>query len=144
MSLLPDFTFFYQLAVFLLLFVVLNFLLFKPLLRMFERREQGVRGPEERAGSLRDQMEEMKAGYDKRIGDALAEAERIRTELVREANAGEREILGSARAEMESTFDQARRQIAQDKDRALECLRSVADRFAAEISESILGRRLKV
>ena len=37
---IPDTTYFYQLTLFLLLWIILTPLLFKPMLRMFEKREQ--------------------------------------------------------------------------------------------------------
>jgi len=138
-----DSTFFYQVALFLLLWIVLTPLLFKPMLRMFERRENGVKDPEERSRVLREELDEIKSRYEAGIGEALSEADRVRSDLLRDASAREREILAAARKEMEALLDQTRKQIDVEKDRAMETLRSEANRFAVTISESLLGRKLE-
>ena len=84
----------------------------------------------------------MKARYNARILEAMGLAAKARTELTRQATLEEKQIMSVAREQMEGLLDKARHDIAAEKARAIESLRTEAEQFGAGIAEQVLGRKI--
>ena len=69
-----DSTMWFQMANFLILMFVLNVVLFKPILRVLERREKHFQGLDEEVKSLDQSVEEKMANYEEKLRQARLEA----------------------------------------------------------------------
>lgn len=107
-----------QVVNFLILFLVLRFLLYKPILGMLQGRREKIKADLEAADEARRQAAEAKQEYDRQLAQveeerraalakAMEEAEREKEKILREARAEAQEILAKTRSEVEYQRQQA-------------------------------------
>ncbi|PRQ03275.1 ATP synthase subunit b [Enhygromyxa salina] len=135
-----DNTIFLQAILFLFLFVVLHFLLFKPWLEIRERRTARIGGALEQAVSLRATARESEAEYSERLAKARDEAIGLRSDRRREAETQEAEIVGVARREAASALEAQKLVLAEQTETARAELGGRVDTLADDIAQQILGR----
>jgi F-type H+-transporting ATPase subunit b len=131
-----------QLANFLILLVVLNFLLFKPILRVLDEREALVKESavlKERLGGL---AEENIQEYEARLYSAKQEAMGIRTTRRGEALGEYRKILQTARDHGAVELEGARKKIAEQAEVSRQTLQGEAGSLALSIAAKLVGREL--
>lgn len=143
LSLVPDLVIF---PVLLTLFVVLIFpldrLLFRPLFRVLEQREERIAGARARAERLVREADEVIGRYRAQVREVREEAERERKQQVGEATASSSETTAAARREAESQVDRARREVTAALEDARSGLRASAEQIARDAAERVLGRAL--
>ncbi len=127
---------------FLILLVVLNKILIKPLLSHMESRDAQVTGDLETA--KRDRSEA--AGYISQYEDALAEIQRENTEafiaLQQEMTEATRKRLDEIRERTSREVEETRQSIAAQAKQAASELESGAGRLAGEIATRLAGRSI--
>jgi F-type H+-transporting ATPase subunit b len=135
-----DNTIFLQALLFLLLFLVLNVVLFKPWLEVKERRAKRIGGALEDAAELRERATASGAEYAARLASARDQAMTIRSDRRREAEGKETEIVGAARLEAAASLDQRKQAIGLEVDQARADLGTRVDSLATDITTRVLGR----
>jgi F-type H+-transporting ATPase subunit b len=135
-----DNTIFLQALLFLLLFVVLNFVLFKPWLEVKDRRAKRIGGALEDAAELRERATASGAEYSARLAKARDQAMTIRSDRRREAEEQEAEIVAVARREAATALEGRKQTIAGEVDKARAELGSRVDALANDITARVLGR----
>ena len=127
---------------FLILLVVLNKILIKPLLSHMESRDAQVTGDLETA--KRDRSEA--AGYISQYEDALAEIQRENTEALiafqQEMTEATRKRLDEIRERTSREVEETRQSIAAQAKQAASELESGASRLACEIATRLAGRSI--
>ena len=127
---------------FLILLVVLNKILIKPLLSHMESRDAQVTGDLETA--KRDRSEA--AGYISQYEDALAEIQRENTEALiafqQEMTEATRKRLDEIRERTSREVEETRQSIAAQAKQAASELESNAGRLASEIATRLAGRSI--
>lgn len=130
----------------MLLFVALvlpvNRLVFMPLLRVLDQREERIAGARKKAEGLERQAAESLARYEQAVrstrdeadGERRALLERVRAEVARET--------GAARREAEQRIEQARSEVGAALESARQSLRSEARELARQAASQVLGRAL--
>jgi F-type H+-transporting ATPase subunit b len=123
-------------------FVILNFGVFRPVLRILEERKAKTVGEKETARHLTEKSQEMRTLYDKRIEEARLEGIRKKETL---RNSGEKyveDLLKKTRGETEASMEVARGDIdRQSKEAALQ-LRQQARDLGREITVKVLERNV--
>ena len=131
-----------QWANFLILLIVLNKILIKPLLGHMESRDAQITGDLETAG--RDRSEA--AGYISQYEDALAEIQRENTEaliaLQQEMTETTRNRLDEIRERTGREIEETRQSIAAQAQQAASELEGNAGRLAGEIATRLAGRSI--
>jgi F-type H+-transporting ATPase subunit b len=115
--------FVWSLVTFLILLGALYWKAFKPLAAIQQKRQDEIHQSINEAERLRDEAQELLAGYKRQLANARQEAEAI---LERARTLGENnksEILEEARVQAEATLAKARRQIERDTNQALDQIR---------------------
>lgn len=135
-----DNTIFLQAILFLFLFVVLHFLLFKPWLEVKERRAKRIGGALEQADTLRASARESEAEYMQRLAKARDEAISLRSDHRRRAEHEEADIVGVARREAASELEARKLVLAKQTEVARAELGGRVDSLADDIAQQILGR----
>jgi len=139
-QLVPDGTLFLHIAVILVMVYVLNRILFRPIIRTLEEREQGTRGRSDEARKIRAQVEGSVARFEQSLREARTEGYRLMERQQAEA-AGERQRkIGLIREEIEKQLEQEKRTIQAQAEGARATLNSEAERVAATVKAQILGR----
>ncbi len=138
-----DSTLLFQLGLFLLVLVILNRLLFKPLLRVFEGRAyrmHGLRGEVERL----EKAAEADAGvYQSRLREARDLAQREREALVSTGREQERQLLNEVRADISKALNEARDDISRAELEAKQSLSADTEQLARRLVEKVLGREVR-
>jgi len=129
-----------QLANFLLLMYLLNRILFRPMLRVLAERQERTEGRRKKATQLEADAQAVWEDYQRRIQDAKADADRVRTQLIRQGETQRDKALEAASAEAEKAVAQVRARVRAEADDARKALKAEADRLAAAVAERILGR----
>ena len=129
-------------VLFSLLIAPVNALLFRPLLRVLDEREQRIAGTRERARALELEAEAVLARYEDEVRRARDEAGHDRREALERSRAEEQEATNRARREAEAQIEKARREIADALRRARSELRPEAEGLARVAASRILGRDL--
>jgi len=137
-----DFTILIQVVNFLACVAILNYLLFRPVMRIIEERKKRIEGLGKEAGALREKMEERKREYERRLEEIKLQALESREMLRRDGMERAREILAQARQDASEILNSAKERIEQDIKIASEQLEHRAKDISVEIAEKLLGRKV--
>jgi len=129
-----------QMANFLVLILILNFLLFKPVLQIIGKRNKKIEESREEVTSLDETIERKITQYEEKIRQARAEAAIQRDAVKDEGTEQGKEIIGTVRDEISQKLEGFKAQLQKETDAARDSLREQTRAIAAEISEKVLGR----
>ena len=131
-----DYTVLFQMVLFVGLMLVLQPLLFDPVLRIFALREQRTEGAKKQARELDEQAGELLERYQRELERvnhvAAQEREHLRTET---AN-----ILNEARSATTRIIDDGRRRIEAEVNKIQFDLGKESERLSRQIATQVLGR----
>lgn len=144
LQLLPDFTTTLPalIVVFLIIVAPLNALLFRPILKALDERDERIAGTRAKAERLSHDTQAVLERYEAAIRDAREEAEGERRVRIGEARARLLDRTVSARTAAEAELERARGELAATLDEARGTLRGQANDLAREAAASVLGRAL--
>lgn len=132
----------FQWAIFMIAFLILNFGIFRPVLRILEERKAKTVGEKETALKLNEKSQEMRTVYDKKMEEARLEGIRKKDVLRTSGEKYVDDLLKKTRGETESSMEAARGEIdRQSKEAALQ-LRQQARDLGREIAVKVLERNL--
>ena len=135
-----NFTLFIQLINFLILLLLLNALLYKPVLAKIREREAKIKADRDKASQLDAEVLEQEKKHQEALIDARQVAGREKAELLTVAKKSEAEILEKARIEAVRIMDEMKLSIQAESEKARTALKGEMTPLAKSISEKILGR----
>jgi F-type H+-transporting ATPase subunit b len=137
-----DISILYQIILFVVLWLILNKILFQPYLHLLEERERRTIGAEHDSIDLEHEGARLRAQYEEKIAQAQTAAYAAKDAILQEARQQREKILGQARAEAASKLEQARREIALalEKEKALAAAEAAT--VAGEMVSKVLGRKV--
>jgi len=131
-----------QVVNFLILFAGLYFLLWKPILKMFDQRKERIQQGLEDAERAREERERAQAEFNKRVEEAAQERERIIARATDEAQEERKGILAQAEQEAERRLVGAREEAESERERILEDLRGQVAVLAIAAANRLIGEAL--
>jgi len=137
-----DLAFVIQLINFLVLILVLNVFLYKPIRKVLADRQAALTGAKSRAAQVEEEVAQRMAEYEERLRSMKAATGAERGELKKEAQAQEASILGKARAEATQTIEAMKAKVAKEAAEARVLLQEQAKALSSEICAKVLGRSL--
>ncbi len=138
---LPDLSVFWVIFFVLLLTVILDRLLFRPILRVIAEREKAITSARELADRSALEARNATAEFERRTTDARGEIYRQMDEMRRAALAERAGILASTRAEAETQIAAATAQLQAEVENARRTLSEEADALGTAAADRILGRK---
>lgn len=135
-----DWTLFLQFVNFVILMVILNALLYRPLRDMLKHRKETIEGSHERARELESQIEVKMARYEEKLQEAKLRGNQEKIELRKAAAGEEAKILGAARDEAGERLQSVKEKVGAEADAASRKLKDDAEGLAENIATKILGR----
>ena len=138
---LPDLSVIWVIFFVLLLTVVLDRLLFRPLLRVMEERQRAITSARELAERSAHEASRATAEFDRKTGEARAELYRQMDEMRRTAMDARADIMNRTRAEAESEIAAASAKLQAEAEEARRRLSTEAETLGAAVAERILGRK---
>lgn len=137
-----DLAFVIQIINFLVLVLVLNVFLYKPIRKALADRDTQINGARARAAEVDKDVQEKMALYEARLREVKAKAGEERNVLRKEAMVEESEILDKARREATESLVTIKNRVAKEATDAKVLLREQARALSLEICEKVLGRSL--
>jgi F-type H+-transporting ATPase subunit b len=137
---------FRDLIILLVLFTALvypvNRLIFKPIFRVLDEREEKIAGTRRQADRLFAEADEVLERYEQSLREVRQDAEQERKQTLEGARADGAAKTAIARGEAEREVTRAREEVAAALDDARGTLRAQSESLASEIAARVLGRVL--
>jgi F-type H+-transporting ATPase subunit b len=138
----PDWTFFFQILLFLCLWTFLRRFLFEPNFSVLKSREERGAGALQEANRVKAEAEAMEEQYRSHLTEARTEATQQVDALYREAEAQAQSLIDSARTEATQTITRMRETLQKEIAEARRTLEERIPDFSREIAHKLLGRSL--
>ena len=138
----PDWTFFFQIILFLILWTVLRRLLFEPNLAVIANREKQSAGAIKEAQQIKADAEGKGEEYRAQLAQARSGAMQEVEAVYREAEEQSRAVVEEARNESAQTIAQMRGALEKEIADTRQDLEKRIPDFSNEIAERLLGRPL--
>ncbi len=137
-----DWTLGLQFINFIVLLVVLNKLLYRPLQQIIAKRRDTIAGGHAQAKDLEADIDDKMQRYQQQLSDAKTQANGERNKLKKAAGAEESTILADANGKANTRLQAIKAQVANEADAASKTLKNEAESLAGQIATKILGRDL--
>ena len=128
---------------FLVLLLVLNYLLYKPLVGKMQERTTAIQKSLEEAQAARAEAARQQEENATRLRQAYQEAASIREQALKEATEEQRKLVESAQAEARRLVETARAQTEADIRRARDELRREVAGMAVAVAEKLVRKSLR-
>jgi F-type H+-transporting ATPase subunit b len=136
-----NWTFFAQFFIFVVLYLVLTPLYFKPFLKLFEARHKRTVEDREAAERLMAQADAKFEEYRRRLTEERMTAKREFDAMVNDARKEEATILNDARNEARKITQEAAESVNQQREHLKKQLEADVDSLAQGISDRLLARK---
>jgi F-type H+-transporting ATPase subunit b len=131
-----------QIVSFLILFIGLRVLLYKPILRVLDRRSQKIKESLESADKAKQEADISRDEIQKKLDEARAEGLEMIAQAREMADRFKEEELTKARSEIDAERSKAEAEIKQERDAAIEELRRHFAGLAMSAAERLVSRTL--
>jgi len=135
-----DMTLILVLALVMVPFLILNGMIFKPFLKLFEARHERVEGAITRANQKLDEAEAKAQQFEEKIKIATRQGLDAREQLRGEANKAMNERIDAERKTVNEKGDKALAEVKTARDSAMATVRSEANRLAEATATKLIGR----
>ncbi len=129
-----------QLVNFIVLLIVLNFILFKPIRQIMQEREQGISSALEDAKSAQNRMQSLLDNYNASLADSKQKATATYNTLYQQGLDTQRDMISAERSKAGEMLDKARTEIVAAATSARADLKKESERLSQEITSKMLGR----
>ena len=130
----------YQIILFLVLWVILNKVLFQPYLHLLAEREGKTTGAEHDSGELEHEAARLKADYEEKIAQAQAAGYAAKDAIVQDGRQQRGKILGQARGEAAGTLERVRNEVASALEQERRLAAAEVSNVAGAMVAKVLGR----
>ena len=138
-----NYTVFIQMVNFLLLILILNVLLYKPILGIIDRRKLLLEEADQEIKRLEATVQQKIAEYERSWREAKLAALEERRVIMAEGAAEAKAIIDAARADLNRMLERFNETLSREVDAAREVPHNRSQKLSLEIAEKILGRRLQ-
>ncbi|HVL68488.1 MAG TPA: ATP synthase F0 subunit B [Vicinamibacterales bacterium] len=139
---LPDVSVFWVILFVMLLTVIIDRLLLRPVLRVIQQREDAIRSAREMAERSANQARAAAAEFDQKTTAARGEIYKQMDEMRRAALAQRAELIAQTRAEADAQIAAASERLQVETEEARRRLEADADALGGAVAERILGRKV--
>lgn len=137
-----DWTLGLQFLNFIILLIILNKILYRPLKKIIDERREIISSSYEKAKDLEVDIDEKMQRYQQKLNEAKIKANKERNKLKQAASEEEVKILAEAHGKATSRLQVIKNQVADEAGEASKTLKSEAKSLAGQIATKILGREL--
>ncbi len=132
----------FQFVNFLLLMLVLNIFLYKPVRKILAERDSEIIESQKRTAAVDKELQEKMALYEMKLRQTKTAAYEEKTAAIGKTREEESAIIEKARLEAAQSLATIQKQVARDAEQARGFLREQARSISLEICEKVLGRSL--
>lgn len=142
-TVIPDVTLFFQMAIFIALIFILNILLYKPILSIIERRKKHIEELENEIRLFNDSVDKRAAEYEEKLKLAKAKASDLKKEIIKEGTDQAKVIVDAVRNEIPVMMQEFHQKLDKEVQVARQTLDSQSRRLSLEIAQKVLGRSVQ-
>jgi F-type H+-transporting ATPase subunit b len=143
MQLLPDFTIIFMWVLFALTLSVLHFLVFKPTLKIINKRYEKSAGLKTEANNQETQTNLKKEEYESFREQTAREGQSLREEIVNKATKKKAELIDQARKQAQDHLKKARTTLEGESQRAQEKLTQDTEILATNICDKLMQQEVQ-
>ena len=137
-----NYTILIQFANFLVLLILLNFLLFKPVLKALGKREKTIGSFFEKAQVTEEEVKTIGKTYEDSIKEKKRPILDSKSAILSDAQAASSKIIEKAKADFTEELSRLRAGIEEDRKKAYGNLEKDAEKLSRDAAEKILQRSL--
>jgi len=142
MNIAPDWTLFVQLINFLILFGVLKWKFFGPVMGILKNREDAIKSDLEKAAKSREEAMKLKNEYEDKLKDAAKEAREIIQNATQDGEKVKAELIEKGREEVLRMKEESQKQIQMEREKAILSLRQEVSGLSIKIASKLIKRNL--
>ncbi|RQD76753.1 MAG: ATP synthase F0 subunit B [Candidatus Syntrophonatronum acetioxidans] len=132
----------FQLVNFVILYLLLRKLLYKPIAGYMEKRRDEIANSIEQAERDKDVARKTREKYEKQLQEAKKEASDIMARATKQGDEMINQSKAEAKKQGQNLIEQAKKEINLEKERAFMELRDEVGRLSVEIAEKILAQNI--
>ncbi len=137
-----DYSVVYQIVIFLLLWIILSKLLFRPYLNLLDQRERRTTGAQHDSTDLQYEGARLRAQYEEKIAQAQAAGYAAKEAILQEARQQREKVLTQVREDTMRILEEVRRELASQVQRERQVVADEVRTIAQEMANKILGRNV--
>ena len=137
-----DGTIFVQLAIFFIAFFILRALVFQPMMKLFDAREEAIEGARREAREMTKEAAEKGESFEDEMRKVRLEAGEDRDKLRADGQRLERELLDKVRTETHATMLAAEKKMNAEADAVRTEMKTQVPLLAKQIATQLLGREV--
>ena len=138
--LMPDKTLFVQLAIFLVVAIALNYLVFKPVLKILNLRYSKTKGDKAKIEDLTVKADALIKEYEAKMKQAKVESLQMKEAIRREGESQGQKIVHESKQAALTQIEKIKEEIAFEGKRAAASLEEQAKNLSKELAQKVLGR----
>jgi F-type H+-transporting ATPase subunit b len=140
MAVIPDWTLFVQMGNFILLILILNAILYKPIRQILIERKKKIQGYKEGIETLQQDASESEQSFQAGISEARGQGVQEKEALKQAGQEEEKRVVDEINRKAQAELEAVCAQIAKDAEDARRGLEKEIGIFSGTIAEKILGR----
>lgn len=137
-----DKTILFQFIHFLILLFLLNFLLFKPVLKAIGKRQSAIKGLADSVEKAKDDTKTFEKDYDSTMLEKKQPIVASRDSIISGANTEAMKVIEKARNELADELARIKSEIEQDGKKVYDALRADVTRLSTDAAQKILKRSI--
>ncbi|HPZ08349.1 MAG TPA: F0F1 ATP synthase subunit B [Candidatus Eremiobacteraeota bacterium] len=142
MEIAPDLTLVVQVTNFLILFGILKWKLFGPIMKILEEREEKIRSDITKAEQARQEALDLKKDYEDQLKDAAREVRIIVQDATLQGEKIKSELMEKGRAEALRIKEEGQAQVKLEKERAISSLRAEVAGLSVNLASRLLKKNI--
>jgi len=142
MEIAPDLTLVVQVTNFLILFGILKWKLFGPIMKILEEREEKIRTDITKAEQARQEALDLKKDYEDQLKDAAREVRIIVQDATLQGEKIKSELMEKGRAEALRIKEEGQAQVKLEKERAISSLRAEVAGLSVNLASRLLKKNI--
>ncbi|HAM49579.1 MAG TPA: hypothetical protein DCP92_02355 [Nitrospiraceae bacterium] len=131
--------FFVLLINFLVLIFILNGILFQPMLRLFQKRDDSIKGSLKMAKEMDVRKEEALLLMSRELQQARNRAKELFESMRKEGMSRQKEMLSAANEQAHDLIEKAKDELKTEAETARKTLRDDVEKFSDEIVKKLVG-----
>ncbi len=127
------------LVVFVVTMILLNSLLFKPILRTLEARQSQIDDHLSQTEGLSASIEKSESDYEAKMADVREKIQQTRQSALNEALENSKQIIGDTKDAIAANFEEAEKELEKERENALKEASSLTEGLAQLIKAKVLA-----
>ncbi|HNQ62526.1 MAG TPA: ATP synthase F0 subunit B [Syntrophorhabdaceae bacterium] len=135
-----NYTLFIQFANFLILLILLNIFLFKPVLKALNKRDGTIGSLFGKSSTIKEELGELEKSYEEKVKERKRPILESKDAMLSEAHTSSMKIIEKTRAELSDELARLRAEIEQESRKVYDSMESEVKRLSADVAQKILKR----